>query len=396
MIALNLIVEHPLRRTVEFTGWLKRRPIRFALVARCVAAIDFCARGVFHVWRQHRYLTFYKLFNMALVNAQFKLKTEYVVGRPYKMKIEPTNICNTKCQLCPTGIGLEGRPKGKMEFPQYSRLIDRFKRHLMALDLSMWGDPLISPDIYKMIRYAHDRRIWTYISTNLHAYKLGRGQAEQLVESGLDMLTCSLHGATQETYEQYQPGKRLDDCIEKIREIIATRKRLGSATPQIQLNFVVTRHNEHEREAFTQLARELGCKPIFSAASMNVRFIGQDKNLVSLGLSEDLKKKQRREHVEHWAPKDKSFLIEPYQRILEGEDEQGQWNGKKLFDCEWPWRSTVVNWDGNVVTCCGSFDPAEDMGNALEQPFGRIWTGRKYRMARRSSHRRVEGGRRHE
>jgi radical SAM protein with 4Fe4S-binding SPASM domain len=305
------------------------------------------------------------------------------------MKIEPTNICNTKCQLCPTGVGLQGRPKGTMKFEQFQKLINRLKHHLVTLDLSMWGDPLIVPDIYKMIRYAHDKRIWTYISSNLHAFKPGKGQAEQLVRSGLNLMTCSLHGASQQTYEIYQPGKRLDECIAKIRQIIATRDRMNSATPAIQLNFVVTRYNEHERDAFQKLADELGCAAIFSTASMNVRFAGQDQKLTDLGLSSDLKKKLERDHVAKWLPENQKFVIDPYRQILQGNYDPDVFNGSKLYDCEWPWRSAVINWDGNVVVCCGSFDPAKDMGSVFDQRFGKIWNSEKYRLARRSYRKRL-------
>jgi MoaA/NifB/PqqE/SkfB family radical SAM enzyme len=232
------------------------------------------------------------------------------------MKIESTNICNTHCQLCPTGIGLEGRPKGKMSFEQFKSLIDQLKGSLYVLDLSMWGDPLIVPDIYKMVRYAHDAGIWTYLSSNLHAFKPGKGQAEALVESGLDMLTCSLHGASQATYEQYQPGKDLDSAVEKIRHLVATRDRLGSATPAIQLNFVVTRHNEHEKAAFQQLADELGCKAVFSMPSLNVRFLGHDKKLVPLGLAPDVLARKRLEHLRNWLPSDATYVLDAYQQML--------------------------------------------------------------------------------
>ena len=384
MTAISLIVDQPLRRTVQLTGWLKKRPVRLQVVTRLLEAVDFAARGTFHVWRQRRSLTFYKLFNIALVNIQFKLKTEFVVGRPYRIKIEPTNICNTKCQLCPTGVGLEGRPKGKMTYEQFTNLIDRFKRFLVAVDLSMWGDPLIVPDIYRMIRYAHDKRLWTYTSSNLHAYKLGKGQDEQLVRSGLNLLTCSLHGASQHTYEMYQPGKRLDECIAKVREIIATRDRLGSATPEVQLNFVVTRSNEHERGAFRKLAADLGCEAVFSAPSLNVRFTGKDKSLVDLGMAPEVKRRKERQHITKWLPKDTDYALEPYRRLLADDYDPAQWNGRKLYDCQWPWRSAAINWDGSVVTCCGSFDSKMDMGNVFESSLGKVWNGSKYRMARRS------------
>lgn len=390
MTAISTHVERSLAQTVAVTGRWKAWGSHTLGLDKLLALIDFTARGVFHVWRNRRYLTLLKLTNMALVNIQFKLKTERVIGRPYSMKIEPTNICNTKCQLCPTGIGLEGRPKGKMDLAKLKKLIDSLSWHLRDLDLSMWGDPLIVPDIYKMIRHAHDRGIWTYISSNLHAFKLKpkpgqKSQAEMLVESGLDTLTCSLHGASQATYETYQPGKSFDESVQKVRYIIETRDRMGSKTPMVQLNFVVTRHNEHERDAFERLANDLGCKAIYSTASMNARFQDQDKNLQSLGLADDLLKKKVKNHLEEWLPKDQDYVLEPYKQMKQtGEIADGDYNGKKLFDCSWPWRQSVINWDGQVVTCCGSFDPGEDMGDVFEQGFAKVWNGQAYRLARRS------------
>ena len=390
MTALDLSIDRQLDRTVRLTQWLKLRSARTRALATVTHGLDFIARGVLHVWRNRRYLTVIKLINMAIINIQFKFKTERVIGRPYNMKIESTNICNTKCQLCPTGLGLQGRPKGKMDLGQYQKLIDRLKRYLFGLDLSMWGDPLIVPEIYNMVRYAHDRGIWTYLSSNLHAFKPDKGQAEALVRSGLDMLTCSLHGATQQTFEIYQPGKSFDETVAKVRHIIATRDRLGSATPQVQLNFVVTRHNEHEQAAFEQLATELGCQAVFSTASMNVRFIDRDRNLVSLGLAPDVVSQKTQDHLQDWLPTDEQYVLEPYRQMRQtGELDGQQFNGKKLFDCAWPWRMSVVNWDGSVATCCGSFDPKDDVGNVFEQPFSRVWNGPKYRMARRSFKRKL-------
>lgn len=384
MSAMSLTIDSQLARTVRFTGRLRHRPRHSRAVASVVHGLDFLARGVFHVWRNRRYLTALKLVNIALVNLQFRLKTERVSGRPYKMKIESTNICNTHCQLCPTGLGLEGRPKGKMTLAQFRRLIDQTRRFLFTVDLSMWGDPLIVPDIFAMIRHAHTRGIWTYMSSNLHAFKPEKGQAEELVRSGLDMITCSLHGASQETFALYQPGKNFAETLAKVRHLVETRDRLGSTTPAVQLNFVVTRTNEHEQEAFTALAAEIGCKVVFSQASTNIRFLGRDKKGQSLDLSESQLQGKIRQHLQRWLPRDERFVLKAYQRVLDGTYHHEEYNGSKMFDCSWPWQASVINWDGSVVTCCGSWDAREDMGNVFQQPFGEIWNNRKYRLARRS------------
>jgi len=394
--ALTNTLDRRLAQAVAATGrWKttseKRRPLAWV-----TGSVDFLARGVFWAWRNRRYLTALKLANMAVVNLEFLLKRERLIGRPYKMKIESTNICNTKCQLCPTGLGLRGRRKGRMQYQQYTALIDQIKHHLFALDLSMWGDPLVAPDIYEMIRYAHDRGVWTYISSNLHGFKIEprkqrdgsfaeKDDATRLIESGLDMLTCSLHGASQETFAIYQPGKDFGDALAKVRHLIATKKKLGSSTPAIQLNYVVTKHNEHEIEDFKQLAEELGCKPVFSTASMNVRFLDKDKKLTPLGLADDVLAKKTKDHLDHWLPENKDYVLSAYDQLREtGELRSEQYNGKKTYNCSWPWRQSVINWDGSVAACCGSFEEREDLASVAEQPFKQVWNSERYRLARRS------------
>ena len=386
MTALATTLESSLARLSRQTSLLRDRSAqaRGGRSSAVASAIDFFTRGVFHVWRNRRYLTPLKLANMALVNLQCHFKTEYVLGRPYSMKIESTNICNTKCQLCPTGLNYEGRDKGKMPLDKFKRMIDSFRRTLYTVDLSMWGDPLIVPEIFDMIRHAHDRGVWTYISSNLHAFKPEKDQARKLVESGLDMLTCSLHGASQGTFEIYQPGKSFGDTLAKVRHILQVRNEMGSRTPVVQLNFVVTRFNEHERGAFQQLADELGCKAVFSAPSLNLRFIAEEQKLHSVGLAEDVQLKKVRDHMNKWLPRDREFVIKPYQSLLDNVDSGRDFNGPKIMDCTWPWKAAVVNWDGTVSTCCGSWDASEDMGNLNDESFASVWNGKRYRAARRS------------
>lgn len=401
MTALSNSLDRRLAQAVAATGRWKAIGKRRRPLAWLTDTVDFFARGTFWAWRNRGYLTVYKLANMAVVNIEFLFKRERLVGRPYKMKIESTNICNTKCQLCPTGIGLRGRRKGRMEYEKYTQLIGQVKGHLFALDLSMWGDPLVAPDIYKMIEHAHEKKIWTYISSNLHGFKIAprkqrdgtfaeKDDATRLIESGLDMLTCSLHGASQETFAIYQPGKDFGDALEKVKHIVATKKKLGSSTPAIQLNFVVTKHNEHEIEPFRELAEELGCKPVFSTASMNVRFLDKDKKLTPLGLADDVLAKKTKDHLDNWLPKNKDYVLSAYDELREtGELRGEQYNGEKAYNCSWPWRQSVVNWDGSVATCCGSFEEREDMDSVLDQSFAKVWNGEKYRLARRSFKRKL-------
>ncbi len=326
------------------------------------------------------YLTPLKIVNIGLIHLQKALKTEYVFGRPYWVMIEPTNICNTTCQLCPTGVGHFGRTKGKLDFESYKKLIDEWSRWMYRLRLALWGDPLIAPDIYRMIKYAHQKRIWTCIASNLHAFHPERGDDVALIESGLDELTCSLHGASQETYENYQPGKKFEVNVEKIRRLVATRERMKSRTPQLRMNFVVTRFNQHEIQKFKDLAYSLGCIPKITEPSLNLRFLLKSE-------TPEERNQEASELAAKWLPTNELYAIKPYQALRDKtaklEDFGKQFNGSKLFPCPCPWIGMVINWDGGVALC-STRSASEDMGNVASASLSEIWNSPRYRASRRS------------
>lgn len=344
----------------------------------------FFLRLARHAWRNRRRLTPLRLLNMAVVHLQSVLKTEYVFGRPYRVKIEPTNICNTKCQLCPTGLGYTGLSKGIMTFDRFKAIVDQISRHTYYLDLSMWGDPLIAPDIYEMIAYADRKGLVTYLSSNLHAFSPKKGHPDRLVLSGLNSITCSLHGASQGTYETYQPGKRLDGVVDKIKAINEAKARHSRATPKVILNFVVFKHNQHEVRAFQRLADSLDCEARFSSPSLNLRFVDRDRNMAPRSLAPRERRERIQGLIDKWLPDDAGFVRVPYQDEANVPGGSSPYNGNKPVDCGWPWTDAVINWDGSVVTCCGVFDTESSMGNLLDTGFGRIWNSRRYRLARRS------------
>ncbi len=343
--------------------------------------VKFVPKLVRHVWRNRKYLTLYKIANITVVNFEYIFRREKLFGLPYIVKIEPTNICNSTCRLCPTGRGLQGRCKGKMSFEQFKEIIDQIKDYTYILDLSNWGDPLIVPEIYDMIEYAHTQGIWTYISSNLHAFSIENGDPDKLVNSGLDMFNCSLHAATSETYQIYQPGKNFYSVIEKVKAIQDAKKRLGRKNPVVQLYFVVMKHNEHEMSEFVRLAYSLGCEPVFSKVSLNIRFADRDKNLNKLNLSEEEKQRRIAELKRDWLPTNPRWIPAWYNGGAKG---RKSWFDRKPLKCSWPWKNTVINWNGDVTVCCGVFDPEHIVGNIFEKPLKDIWNDLPYRLARRS------------
>ena len=77
-----------------------------------------------------------------------------------------------------------------------------------------------------MVRYASDRGIFTFTSTNGHFVRSPE-QAQAIVESGLDEMIVSLDGVDQATYEDgYRVGGQIERVFSGVR--LAGRGQRGT------------------------------------------------------------------------------------------------------------------------------------------------------------------------
>jgi MoaA/NifB/PqqE/SkfB family radical SAM enzyme len=300
-----------------------------------------------------------RLWNFAKVlgsmGASWVLGRPVVWGQPFMLMVEPTNFCNLKCPLCPSGNGQMTRPRGKMDLRDYQRLIDQVGDRLLLLMLWNQGEPFINPCFTEMVRYARQRRIPTLTSTNGH-YLRTPEQARALVASGLDEIIVSLDGVDQETYERYRVGGRIEKVFAGVRLLAQARRDLGRPTPLINLQFIVFRHNEAELQEAERLARQLGA----------------DKFLVKTA------QVYTREEAEVFLPRDEQFRR--YDQV------QGalRVKGQPARGCKVLWYSSMVNWNGQVAPCCFDKDVEFELGQAFAGgDFRQIWRGRAYMDFRR-------------
>src|SRR5690606_14256719 len=118
------------------------------------------------------------------------------------------------------------------------------------------GEPYINPNFLDMVKYAHDRKMYTATSTNAHF--LNDEDSRKTIESGLDRLIISIDGTSQEVYESYRRGGKLEKVLEGSKNILKWKRKLKSKTPHVIFQFLVVKPNEHQIEDVKKLARELG------------------------------------------------------------------------------------------------------------------------------------------
>jgi radical SAM protein with 4Fe4S-binding SPASM domain len=298
------------------------------------------------------------IWNVTKTAASFALshalRTPIVWGRPISVMIEPVSRCNYQCPLCPIGARELKRELGAMTLENFVRILNNLGPQVRTLALWNQGEPTINDKLPEMIRLAHDRGIYTMISTNaslLHR----RNLIERLIQSGLEEINFSIDGLTQETYQVYRVGGRLDVVIENMRTFRARRDQLGLSKPRLIMQWLPMKHNEHEIPKLRKTASAWGADEV----EIKTTQICSDKQANEfLPDAEELRRYERR----------------------------GQrWETKRRYQsCKRLWFSTMIDWNGTVVPCC--FDKDEDfkMGNVLTEDFGKIWRGAAYNRFRKT------------
>jgi len=271
------------------------------------------------------------------------------------LMIEPTNICNLKCPMCPSGNGSMTRPRGRLDRTAYQRLIDAVGHRLLQIQLWNQGEPFIHPRLVDFIRYAKARGIMVITSTNGHFIRTDEA-ARELIQSGLDQLIFSLDGTNPETYTRYRVGGNFQRVMDALTRIARIRREMRSPTPIIELQFLVFRHNQHEIDALIQFAEAIGVDRIsFKSAQVYTQ-----------------------PQAQAYLPDDPRF-----NRYETGTTDV-RIKGRLPNWCKRLWLNPVVNWDGTLSPCCFDKDADWAMGNVFreEQTFSEVWRGQAFQRFR--------------
>ncbi|MBI4686388.1 MAG: radical SAM protein [Nitrospirae bacterium] len=297
------------------------------------------------------------MVNYAKVKAGLTLKSSRATGYPIHVTIEPTNICNLHCPLCATGTGTLGRPKGRMTLEQFQSIVDEIKRYVLRFEIAGMGEPLIHTDIFRMIRYAADAGLWVHLDSNIMLINTEQ-KVRELIDSGLGLLNMSIDGATQDTYEKYRIGGKLDVVLGNVKALIAEKRRRGVIYPEIVCQVVVTKNNEHEVEEIRRMAVELGVDRFVPKAVGLIRTPGSD--IIPESLSD------------RFMPTDAKF------RRYKTAQEVVYRNA-----CSSLYKTAFIFWNGDVTTCCHDARGENNMGNIFKAgSFLGVWNSSRYQRLR--------------
>ena len=275
-------------------------------------------------------------------------------GYPVSISFEPTTSCNLRCPECPSGLRAFSRPTGMLEKDFFQRTIDDIHKELFYLIFYFQGEPYLNPKFLDMVKYATEKKIYTATSTNAHY--LNDAAAKKTIESGLDRLIISIDGTSQEVYQQYRVGGKLEKVLEGARNVVRWKKELKSRTPFIIFQFLVVKPNQHQVEEILKLGKEIGVDQVRYKTAQVYDYENDPNNLIP-----DIDKFSR------------------YKKKTNGTNVA---KNKNSNHCWKLWHSNVITFDGLVVPCCFDKDAAHRLGNLKNESFKEIWNNENYKQFR--------------
>ena len=250
--------------------------------------------------------------------------------RPSAIQIDASSHCQLACPLCPTADGRTrpGLGQGHLKLADFRALLDR-NPEIRHVELSNYGEMFLNPQLTEMLAYAFERGVTVSGGNGVNLNNVRAEALEAVVRYRVRTLTCSIDGATQQTYSKYRVNGNLERVLENIDRIREHRRKARSAFPVLTWQFVVFGHNEDELAAAREMAAKRGMSFLPRLSWDNTLSPVRQPELVRIETG--LGAADRDEYLQ----------------------EKG--SGYTRDICYQLWNQPVLNWDGRVNGCCVNY-----------------------------------------
>lgn len=180
---------------------------------------------------------------------------QFIVGNyPIHLDIELNTSCNLKCPFCFQSKGLIHAENMRLERVKLI-IDDAVKNGVCSIKFNYRGEPLLYPHLPEIVAYAKEKGV-IEVMINTNATLLTAEKAKRLIDSGLDLLSCSIDATTEKVYDKIRVG---GNFYETCKNVVATQvlKRLKkSSTPIVRVQMVEQELNVHQVDDFVDFWRE--------------------------------------------------------------------------------------------------------------------------------------------
>ncbi len=254
---------------------------------------------------------------------------------PPCLQIEPTSICNYRCVFC-YQIDSSFNKKsngmmGTMSFDLFKSLIDEAEGNCEAISLASRGEPLICPNIDKMLAYAEGKFLALKLNTN--AWFLDEAKCHAILQASVNTVVFSADSASEPSYSNFRVGGQLERVVKNIKRFHEIREKQYAHS--------------------TTISRVSGVKvPGSDDIDHMERFWGDWVDQVSFV---------------DYNPWENTYL-QPVNNITTA--------------CSDLWRRMFVWWDGSVNPCDSDYKSTLCVGKTLKNKLSTLWRSQQYEALR--------------
>ena len=276
----------------------------------------------------------------------------YCYNYPFILQIETTNLCNLRCKMCPRERDFQkaGIEPGTMSFDTFDQILRSWIRHIFQIHLFGYGEPLLTPELPKLIEYSKSHGV-PYVTFTTNGHLLQGQVAKAIAGSGLDELRVSIDGSDEKGYQSIR-GVPLENVNKNLKEF---RK-----ISDIPISLATTLCNENWESVYNmpEFAAEIGAGCLRILPIFPYTFLGMDEMI----LVQEKKRQYRyfcRDLERRCKEKGIHFIFDDYY----------------VKDCKAPFVMAFIDINGNLTPCCKL--GTTKVGNVLERNFFEVWNGPK-------------------
>jgi len=188
-----------------------------------------------------------------------------------KIYIEPTVACNLDCITCFRNAWDE--PMGRMSDETFEKILAGLQEldPIPSVYFGGIGEPLFHPKTIDWIAKVKALGVKVELITN--GTILAEKKAQELIDSGLDIIWVSIDGATPETYADVRMGAELPKILNNLRRFAKMRPASHFPKPEIGITFVAMKRNIADLPEVVKLGKSLKAKYFFVS---NVQPVTED------------------------------------------------------------------------------------------------------------------------
>lgn len=271
---------------------------------------------------------------------------------PRRFVIEPTNVCNHRCPLCPQPF--QERDFGRMDVERFRKLADEIAPFARTICFTLLGEGLVHKGMFDLVAYAESLGIPCSLTTN---GQLLEDQVDRVLDSNLTALKVTIDGIDKESHERYRVGSDFEKVKRGIARLVQERNRRGTKRPAITVLSLVFKFNQGQQDAIREWGRSVGVdkvgfKPVWVGGA---RYMNADQQKFA---DEYVPEKPQVQHDSVL----KENLCRDY-RV-----------------CPTFHEATIL-WNGDLVPCgrC-AFDGRDAIGNVFTDGFRALWDSDAHRQ----------------